>query len=422
MITRKCTLLVLESVILAFATAASVGASDWPRWRGPNGDGISTETDWDPAALAQSPKILWTFNTGMSSSNVAIRGEFLYTMGGTMSTDAVFCIDIKTGKQVWKYSYECRKKPYGPSATPTIDGDFVYTLSTEGHLYCINAKKGKVQWYKHLVEDYHVVRPFHGFSGSPVVEGNLVIITGNTFGIALDKKKGKIVWTSPPLVWKEGYKDSTGSEYATPLLYTQNNKRYAAVFNTLGLSSVDVGTGEPSWTHPWPPEDYPLWVNTADPILFDGKIFISTGYEVGCALLDISSGTPKVLWRNKNMNNHFSTCVLIDGFLYGCHGQAGFGSGVMRCLDVKNGKVAWEKNFKEPVCLSAADRKLLILTDRGKLHIAEASPKSYQEIASARIFEISNMKIQCWTPPVLCGGRIYIHELSGRLICVDVRR
>ena len=113
---------------------------------------------------------------------------------------------------------------------------------------------------------------------------------------------------------------------------------------------------------------------------------------------------------------------LIDSFLYECHGQAGFGSGVMRCLDVKNGKVAWEKNFKEPVCLSAADRKLLILTDRGKLHIAEASPKSYQEIASARIFEISNMKIQCWTPLVLSGGRIYIHELAGRLICVDVRK
>ena len=194
------------------------------------------------------------------------------------------------------------------------------------------------------------------------------------------------------------------------------------MFNNLGLSSVDVGTGAPSWTHPWPPEDYPVWVHAADPILFDGKMFISTGYEVGCALLDISAGTPKVLWRNKNMNNHFSTCVLIDSFLYECHGQAGFGSGVMRCLDAKNGKLAWEKNFEQPVCLSAADRMLLILTDSGKLNIAEASPKTYHEITSAQVFEISNMKIQCWTPPVLCEGKIYCHELFGDLVCIDVRK
>ena len=142
----------------------------------------------------------------------------------------------------------------------------------------------------------------------------------------------------------------------------------------------------------------------------DGKIF-GLDSQDGKRLWTYEQSVPALTLRGT------SSPVIAGNFLI-----AGFDEGRLAAIELQTGKVAWEKNFEQPVCLSAADRTLLILTDSGKLHIAEASPKSYHEMASAQVFEISNMKIQCWTPPVLCGGRIYIHELSGRLICVDVRR
>jgi outer membrane protein assembly factor BamB len=227
----------------------SANAADWPRWRGPNGDGISTETDWDPAALAKGPKILWKTNVGFGMSNVSIQGKYLYTLGSDLKNDTVFCLDAETGKEIWKYSYKYASAGlgqlggYSPQATPTVDGDSVYSLSQAGHLCCLDARKGKVRWYKHLVEDYKVVRPFYGFAGSPVVEGDLLLINGNSYGIALEKKTGKPVWFSPPVDYREKGMNSTGSEYSTPIVYTLNSKRYAAMLSGYGLYSADVATG-----------------------------------------------------------------------------------------------------------------------------------------------------------------------------------
>ena len=161
------------------------------------------------------------------------------------------------------------------------------------------------------------------------------------------------------------------------------------------------------------------------PIVFEKKAFISTGFistgfGVGCALLDVSSGAPSVLWQNKNMNTHVSTCVLVDGFLYGCHDPVeGGGSGILRCLDVRTGKVMWEKDFKRTVSLSAANKKLIILTERGVLVIADASPTGYNELSSARVLDEKTFGL--WTPPVLCRGRIYCRSHYGELVCIDMR-
>jgi outer membrane protein assembly factor BamB len=411
-------------LLVLFVIVPLSNGDDWPRWRGPNGDGISAETDWDPQALAQGPKISWRTTVGMGYSNVAIKDNRLYTMGRKSRENAVFCLNAETGKKLWQYSFESFSEP---QATPAIDGESVYSLSYEGHLYCFNARKGKVQWYKHLVEEYKVVRPGYGFAGSPVVEGNLLIITGNSYGIALEKSNGKIVWTSPPCEGAFERPDQSGSEYATPVIYTAKDKRHALIFDTLGLHSIDVETGTPNWFHRWPSDKNPGWANATDPIFFDNKIFISTfGYtsvDVGCALLDIGSGKPKVLWQNKNMSNYFSTCVLMDGYLYGCHGDVNAGRGVLRCLDTKSGKIVWEKDFGKPLCLNAAGTELLILGENGVLYIAKASPQGYKEISRAQVFENKGpVKVKCWTPPILCNGRIYCRDGMGNLVCVDIKK
>ena len=169
---------------------------DWPRWRGPNGDGISMETGWDPEALEGGPKIVWKTNVGLGYSNAVIKGKYLYTMGNEDGEDNIYCLNGETGKEVWRYSYPHRYVVgYGGAtqSTPIVEGMYVYALSIEGILLCLEAKNGKLRWKKDLVSEYDVVKPYFNFVGSPVIEGDLIILTANTSGIALDKKTGKNV-------------------------------------------------------------------------------------------------------------------------------------------------------------------------------------------------------------------------------------
>jgi hypothetical protein len=168
---------------------------DWPRWRGPDQNGVSKETEWNPKALENGPKVLWKVNVGRGFSNVAIKGEFLYTMGydSKENQDVVYCLSVKNGENVWRYSYsgELGRYGYGTQTTPMIDGDYIYTLSVQGELLCLDAKRGKVQWRKNIVEEYQVQAPHYGFAGSPVVDGDLIVLTANIAGLALSKKLEK---------------------------------------------------------------------------------------------------------------------------------------------------------------------------------------------------------------------------------------
>jgi hypothetical protein len=149
---RKIYILILTIyLVIRISNAFGYDSSfDWPRWRGPNGDGISMETDWNPEALAEGPKILWKMDVGVGYSNVAIEDNRLYTigMGQNRKENVVSCLNTDNGEVIWQYSFESF---YIPQSTPTIDGKYVYALSYGGLLLCLNAKNGKLQWEKDLV-------------------------------------------------------------------------------------------------------------------------------------------------------------------------------------------------------------------------------------------------------------------------------
>jgi len=377
--------------------------SDWPRWRGPEGNGISTETEWNPEALLQGPRIVWKVNVGIGYSCIAIKGSSLYTMGNRKGQDTVYCLDATTGRMVWKYSYPCSPGQYpGPHATPTVDGSVVYTLSKKGHLFCFSADKGKVQWQRNIVQDFNVRPPTWGLAGSPVVEGELLILNAGVSGLALNKKTGTKVWLSKPGV----------GGYATPVIYDHKGNRYAAIFGQKAIYGVEVKTGRKAWSYPWITTHN---VNAADPLVYENRVFISSNYGSGCALLDISYHKPKLIWKNNNINSHFSAFILIDGYIYGNDGFAGSSRGVFRCLDIETGKEMWGKGLGFG-SLIAADGKLILLNEKGNLFIVKATPSSYQEISSAR----SVLSRTCWTPPVLCKGMIYCRNHRGDLVCIDV--
>ena len=409
------TLIFILSIWL-FGTCLTYGIADdfeWPRWRGPNGDGISNETNWNPEALAGGPKILWKVDIGIGHSNIAIKENRLYTMGQKGRENIIYCFNAETGDEIWRHSFECYQDP---QATPILDGNYVYALSKDGILLCLMAKNGKVRWYKNIVEEYNVEIPGYGIAGSLVIEGDLLILNANTSGIALDKKTGNKIWTSEPHTRRNDVE-----YYATPVIYNYKEKRCALLFSGTGLFSVDVMTGKHYWFYEWTKADSS---NIVDPIVFDNKVFISSSpANARCVLLDIKGNVPSVLWQNENMRNHVSTSIFIDGYLYGVDGDyiRNIKDFSLRCIDSKTGDIMWEKEMRG-ASLIAADGKLIILEDDGTLHIAEATPSSYNDLSSGDVLEGERTFRKFWTPPVLYRGKIYCRNYGGDLVCIDVSK
>jgi outer membrane protein assembly factor BamB len=377
--------------------------SDWPRWRGSNGDGISPETGWNPKALSKGPRIVWKTNVDSGFSSVSIRGNSLYTMGNRKGQDVVYCLDVRTGKEIWSHSYPCSLGQYpGPRATPAIDGSFVYTLSQEGHLFCFNAENGKVKWQKNITREFGVSPPNWGFAGSPVIEGDLLILNAGVSGLALDKRTGEKVWLS---------KSGVGG-YATPVVYRLDGTQYVAIFGRRALYGVELASGKQLWSFPWVTGHD---VNAADPLVHGNRIFISSNYGVGCALIELQEKGPKLVWKNDKMNSHFSSFIYLDGYIYGNDGTASYRRGTFRCLEFETGKEMWGENLGFGSLIATRDT-LILFNDRGNLFIAEATPASYREISRAE----SVLGSTCWTPPVLCRGRIYLRNSRGDLVCIDV--
>jgi outer membrane protein assembly factor BamB len=386
-------------------TASALSAADWPRWRGPNGDGISTETGWQAKFPGAGPGQLWRQSVGTGFGSVSVSDGRIYTMGNENDHDTVFCFDAATGEEIWKHTYamplEAKNYEGGPNTTPTVNDGRVYTLSRGGHLFCFDAAKGTVIWSKNLVDELNVTLPTWGFASSPLVEGDLLILNVGVAGTAVDKRTGKIVWT-------------TGGEpsgYATPVPLDWRGERHVLVFGGKALHLVNASNGARLWQHEWITD----WdVNAADPIVYGNQVFVSSGYNHGGALLDISGPSPEVVWKNRNMRNQMSPSVLLSGFIYGFDGNHGR-TATLRCLDFNTGEPRWT----EPIgygTLSVADGKLIALSERGELFVAEATPEGFNPISRAHI-----MGGKCWTVPVLSHGRLYTRNAQGDLVCFDLR-
>jgi outer membrane protein assembly factor BamB len=326
-------------------------------------------------------------------------------MGNVRNQDIVYCFDAASGREVWKHEYRLGSDPRnfegGPAATPTLDGNRVYTVSHQGDLFCLDAATGKPVWYKHYQQDFRAKRPQWGFAGSPLVEGNLLICDVGARGastVALDKTDGKVVWKSGD--------DDEG--YASPVAATIAGKRTIVLFKGSHFVGLDAASGRELWRQEWKTS---YDVNAATPLIVGDRIFVSSGYGRGCGMFEVKGGAVAERWQNKNLRAHFSTPVIWQGAIYGIDGQAEPKSPLV-CLDVETGKVRWEEKVGGG-SLVLVDGKLVILSEVGELLIGEASPNGFKPALRQQV-----LGKRCWVQPTVANGRVFCRNNDGALVAL----
>ena len=386
---------------------------DWPQWRGPNRDGVSTETDLLAAWPTDGPKVLWEQKTGEGFASVVVSKGRVFTIYQDQGDEAVVCWNADTGKEIWRFTYPCHyTNDYGngPRSTPAVSGEFIFTVGGTGIMHCLKAftddPHPKPEWTKNLPEEFGAEIPKWGVAFSPLAEGKYVYIqpggsNGNSLA-ALDQRTGAIVWK----------KHDDPPSYSSPLAATIQGQRQIIFFTGQRLVSVHPDTGTQLWDFGWPIE---FNCNVATPIVVQDYVFISSGYGRGCAVLKIDktgdAWQPALVYRNRRMRTHFSSCVRYKDHVFG------FDDSNLTCMNFRTGEVLWkERGFDKGSVILANDR-LIIYGETGVLALAEANPEAYREISR---FQFSAAKRWCWSVPVVANGRLYVRD-QQKLTCFDVK-
>ena len=405
-------LLRFAHLFLILSTAARLAcADDWPNWRGPRYDGISRESEWDPRKIDQ---ITWTAEVGTGFASVAVCDGRLYTLGhsgdrGGAGEETIYCLDAKTGKEIWATSYKAKLLPNlhegGPASTPTVDGENLYTLSKDGRLLCSDARSGKRRWQRQLLEESAMDEPAEwGFASSPLILGELVIVEAAQT-LAFDKEDGAPVWKS------ERYRPA----YGTPTPFKAGARQCLATVKTDGLVILDAADGTTLASEDW---ETRFSTNANTPIIRGDQIFISTGYGRGCALFRYTGESLEPVYSSKNISNHMAGCVLVGGQLYGFDGNTHTGqTRLLKCLDFSTGEERWAQAGLGIGALCAAGDRLVILSEKGELIIAEASPEKFSPLHRAQVSSGRH-----WNVPVIANGFIYVRNAAGRLTAIKVSR
>ncbi len=392
--------MILSTAVLGLCTTLPAHpVDDWPTWRGPNLDGISRETDWKDEG-----EPVWEAQVGLGYSSVSVAAGLAYTAGfdEQAKEDSVRCFDAETGKLVWTYSYPAkiwnRAHGGGTLATPVVFGDVVYYSNREAQVVCLDAKSGKVVWRRELLKEYKLTQPTWGFSASPVVHENQVILNMGLV-LALDPETGETLWQSSKRV---------GHAYSTPVFCKLDDRDCLAVFGSDGLFLMTPDGQAVIAQHPW---ETRYEVNAATPVPIGGdQILIASGYGHGGSLLRLSKEGLEVVWETKTLRNHMATSMVIEGHVYGIDESQ------LRCFDLE-GEEQWRMRGMGKGAISATPHRLLLMTGDGELVIAKVNPGEFEELSRTDLFDDG----VCWTMPVLANGLIYCRNSKGHLVCLDHR-
>ena len=405
---------------------AAQGATEWPQFRGPRRDAICTETgllqDWS----ANEPKLLWRISgLGKGYSSVAIADGKLYTMGdrrGADKTEAqlVLAFDVATRRELWATPIGPAQGD-GPRCTPTLDGDRLYAIGTDGDLVCLETSSGRVLWRKHFVHDFGGQMMSHWrFSESPLVDGDRLVCTPGgkeATMIALEKRTGELIWKCA--VPSLGPCGNDGASYASALVAEIAGVRQYVQLLGRGLAGVEAQTGRFLW-------GYNAIANTicnaATPVVRGDYVFGSTAYNTGSALVkvvrdgDSFRAEESYFLKPDKFQNHHGGMVLVGDYLFGGHG---LNHGDPVCIEFATGRICWKAKAPAPgsAAVLYADGHLLFRYDRGTIILVEANPAAFR--VKGRLAPLT-ADGPAWPYPVVHQGQLYLRH-GDLLACYDLR-
>jgi outer membrane protein assembly factor BamB len=394
-------------------------AADWPQWRGPQRNGISHETGLLHEWPTEGPKVVWQSDkAGSGYSTPAIVGQRIYLLGNQgMEDEFVKALSTKDGSEIWsvrigKIGLNIPEANYpGARSTPTVEGDVLYALGSDGNLVCLETAGGKIRWQKDLRTEFGGQPGKWAYAESPLVDGDVLICTpGGTDAtlVALNKKNGDTLW-------KCAVPGGDQAAYASVTITgSGSDKEYIQLLQN-GLVGVDAKTGKFLWRYDKTAKDSPANIPTP---LADGRlVYSATGRGGGALIKLVGTGDaiePEQVYYSQKLPNAIGGCVKIGDFMYGTSGQG------LHCVEFATGEVKWSNRSLGAASICFADGNLYLHGENGDVAIVEATPDDYREKGK---FTPANQPDRgpgkAWAYPVVAGGRLYIRD-QGALWCYDI--
>jgi outer membrane protein assembly factor BamB len=429
--------------LVAFGIVAK--ADDWPQWMGPKRDNVWREDGILDKFPKGGPKVVWRTPVNGGYAGPAVANGKVFVTDRVLakgaqnpedpfdvkqkvnSTERVLCLDAKTGKEIWKHSYDCPYQisyPAGPRCTPTVHDGKVYTLGAMGNLICFEADSGKVLWEKDFKKDYKAKPALWGYAAHPVIDGKKVITLVGGEGshvVAFDKDTGKELW-------KAGDQKETGY---SPVMFTEaGGKRQMIVGSPQSVYSLNPETGEEYWKTPFN-ADSGCVVMT--PVRVGDHLFFG-GYHGKSMLLKLTADKPgaEVVWKDKKglgMSPINVQPALVDNVLYGFDDENG-----MLAVELPSGKRVWDTTTNGPLgdqpkgsdtafMVKNGDR-FFFFAETGHIVIGKLSPKGYEEIDRAKVIEQTGAAFGrkvVWCAPAFADKKAFIRN-DKEIICVDLAK
>ena len=355
------------------------------------------------------PPLAWkTGGAGEGYSSFAVAGGRMFTLGARGDREYVVALDAATGKRLWEVDHGRRftnDRGDGPRSTPTVDGGRLYVFGASGDLTSLDPASGKIGWTVNVIRDFGGQNLRWGFSESPLVSGDRIIVSPGGSGsgiVAVNKANGKLLWKT------EG--DTAG--YSSAVLHEVGGVRQAIVFTGQRALGLDIANGRVLWSYDRVANRV---ANIATPIARGNHVFLSSDYGTGAALLELtpSAGalSAREVYFTREMRNHHASSVLIGDYLYG------FSSAILTAMKFDTGEVAWRDRSVGKGSLVFADERLYLFSERGVAALVEATPAGYREHGR---LTLETGSLPTWTHPVVANGRLLLRD-QDTVYAYDVR-
>jgi len=402
-------------LLVTFLTASawpfpSGDKTDWPTWRGQKGDATLNATGVFDGEQSFALKVHWRQPLGPGYSSVSLAEGMAVTMFSDGTFDYAVAFDAEAGREIWRHQIDSTYVGHhgshdGPISTPTISDGKVYLLGPRGQFLTLDLKSGEELWSVNLVEKNKAIVPFYGFSTSPVIHGDVAIVEAGgpeSTVVGFDKNTGEVLW-------------STGNDtvsYQSPMVTTlQGNTQLLCVGDSF-LYGLSPATGKTFWEYAYGGDKRAIGSASMNVVPAGDDRFFLTYKANESVMLRLNKESEEIsveeIWKNKNIRSSYNTPVYHDGYLYG------YSNRFLTAVNAETGKVAWKSRAPGDGFTILIDDHLVIVTKKGGLYVAEATPEKYLEVASLKLFDE-----HAWSPASFAYGRFYARSM-GHIAAIDI--